>query len=105
MCLYGKALLVLRYQRSTSRSIISLSIITHQMWDDHPFSECNKITKRTVGVEVEGGEEGRKGVGQNFKRRGEGYAIYGGLQKISPLCQLCLRLECWNHASKHNEKS
>ena len=78
------------------------------MWDNHPFSECNKITKRTVGVEVEGDKEGGKGVGQNFKRRGEVYAIYGGLQKIggsSPLCQLCVRLECWNHAAKHKEKS
>ena len=90
MCLYGKALLVLRYQRSTSRSIISLSIITHQMWDDHPFSECNKITKRTVGVEVEGGEEGRKGVGQISKEGGKGMQYMGGFKKYHPSANYAL---------------
>ena len=40
------------------------------MWDDHPFSESDKITKRTVEVEGETNLEGRKGVRQNVKRSG-----------------------------------
>ena len=32
------------------------------MWDDHPFSESNKITKRTVGVDVGGNKEEGEGL-------------------------------------------
>ena len=79
--LYGKALLVFRYQSSTSRSIISLSKIKRQMWDDHPFSESSKITKRTVGVEGGGDDEGGREFGQNLKRRGSVCNIWGGFKK------------------------
>ena len=39
------------------RSILSLRKIAHQMWRDHPFSQRNRTTERTVGVEVGGGRE------------------------------------------------
>ena len=52
------------------------------MWDDYPFSESNKITKRTVVVEVGSDQKEGRRVGQNLKRRVGGYAIYwGGLKK------------------------
>ena len=35
------------------RFIIILSIIAHQMWRDHSFSQRNKTTETAVGVEVE----------------------------------------------------
>ena len=35
------------------RFIIILSIIAHQMWRDHSFSQRNKTTEKAVGVEVE----------------------------------------------------
>ena len=45
-----KVFLVLRYQGSTCVDpLLSLSKIAHQMWCDHPFSQRNKTTKRTVG--------------------------------------------------------
>ena len=49
------------------------------MWDNHPFSKSNKITKRTVRVEVRNNEEGGRGVGQNLKKRGEDMQYMGGL--------------------------
>ena len=46
------------------------------MWDDYPFSESNKITKRTVGVEF--GGDGKGGGGwKKVEKEGGGYAIYG----------------------------
>ena len=36
------------------RSILSLGRIAHQMWYDHPFSQRNWTTERTIGVEVGG---------------------------------------------------
>ena len=38
-------------------SILSLRKIAHQMWCDHPFSQRNKVTERTVGVGVGGDQE------------------------------------------------
>ena len=35
------------------RFIIILSIIAHQMWRDHSFSQRNKRTEKAVGVEIE----------------------------------------------------
>ena len=35
------------------RFIIILSIIAHQMWRDHSFSQRNKTTEKAVGVEIE----------------------------------------------------
>ena len=49
-----------------SRSILSLSKIAHQMWCDHPFSQRNKTTERTGGVEET--EKWEMGFGQNFKK-------------------------------------
>ena len=46
------------------------------MWCDHPFSQRNRITDRTVGVEVgsdrevERGEWGWGGGGQNLEKGG-----------------------------------
>ena len=40
------------------RFIIILSIIAHQMWRDHSFSERNKTTEKAVGVEIERGRVG-----------------------------------------------
>ena len=39
------------------RSILSLSKIAHQMWCDYSFSQRNRTTERTVGVEVRGDRE------------------------------------------------
>ena len=47
---YIKVLLVLRYQDSTS--VDPLSNIAHQMWHDHPFSQRNRKTEKTVGLGV-----------------------------------------------------
>ena len=76
------------------RSILSLSKIAHQMWHDHPFSQRNRTTERSVGVRVGGDREigGGEGVEQNLEK-GEGLGNIGGaLQKIgvsAPLCQHC----------------
>ena len=35
------------------RFIIILSIIAHQMWRDHSFSQRSKTTEKAVGVEIE----------------------------------------------------
>ena len=49
-----KVLLVLRYQGLTCLDpLSSLSKIAHQMWHDHPLSQRNRTTERTVGVGVE----------------------------------------------------
>ena len=39
------------------RSILSLSKKGHQMWHDHPSSQRNRTTKRTVGLGVQGDRE------------------------------------------------
>ena len=57
------------------RSIL-LSKIAHQIWYDYPFSQRNRMTKRTVGMGL-GGDRGVDGGGQHLKRVGEGYAIKG----------------------------
>ena len=64
-----KVLLVLRYQGSTCLDpLLSLSKIAHQMWHDHPLSQRNRTTERTVGVGVGGDRE--VGGGQNLKKSG-----------------------------------
>ena len=40
-----------------SRSILSLSKIAHQIWCDHPFSQRNKETERTMRLGVRGDRE------------------------------------------------
>ena len=50
-------------------SILSLSKIAHQMSRDHPFSQRNRTTERTMGVEV-GGDREVGGGGQNLKKGG-----------------------------------
>ena len=58
---------------------IQLSKIPHQMWNDHPFSQRNRTTQRTVGVEIGGKKEVEGGGGgQNL----EVSNIGGGLHKI-----------------------
>ena len=49
-----------------SRSIISLSKITHQMWRDHPFIQRNKTTERAVGWGLE--VTGKGGLDKILKR-------------------------------------
>ena len=39
------------------RSILSLSKVVHQMWHDHPFSQRNRKTEWTMGVEDGGDRE------------------------------------------------
>ena len=61
-----------------SRSIISLSKITHQMWRDHPFIQRNKTTERAVGWGLE--VTGKGGLDKILKReigntRGEGVGV------------------------------
>ena len=50
------------------RSIISLSEITHQIWQDHPFSQRNKTSKIALGGRLEATE---RGIGQNFEKVGQ----------------------------------
>ena len=50
------------------RSIISLSKITHQPWHDQPFNQRNKATKRALGEDVGGKEEGG---GLEFEKGGQ----------------------------------
>ena len=48
----------------TSRSIISLSRMTHQMWHNHPLGQRNKTAIRAERVEVgRGGQNMKKGAG------------------------------------------
>ena len=48
----------------TSRSIISLSRMTHQMWRNHPLGQRNKTAIRAERVEVgRGGQNMKKGAG------------------------------------------
>ena len=68
-----KVLLVVRYQGWTSRSVLSLIKIAHQLWTDYTFSQRDKTTERTVGVEV-GGDRGWRGGGwTEFEKVGVGY--------------------------------
>ena len=48
------------------RSILSLSKIAHQMWCDHPFSQRNMTTEKTVGAGAGGDRE--VGVGGMWKK-------------------------------------
>ena len=41
------------------------------MWRDHPFSQRNKTTERTLGVGVAVNREMGGGSGQNLKKGGE----------------------------------
>ena len=56
------------------RSILSLSKMAYQIWQDHPFSQRNRATERTVGVRIGGDREVGVGVlgevGQNLKNEG-----------------------------------
>ena len=54
-----------------SISILSLSKILHQIWRDHPLSQRNRTTERTICVGVGSDTEVGEGVGQNLKRGGE----------------------------------
>ena len=47
------------------RSVLSLIKIAHQLWTDNTFSQRDKTTERTVGVEV--------GVDNKVGRGGEGW--------------------------------
>ena len=51
-------------------SILSLSKIAHQMSHDHPFSQRNRTTERTMGVEVGGDREMRGGGWTKFENGG-----------------------------------
>ena len=48
--------------------------MAHQIWQDHPFSQRNRATERTVGVRTGGDREVGVGVlgevGQNLKNEG-----------------------------------
>ena len=71
------------------KSILSLSKIAHQMCCDHPFSQRNRKTERTVGVGV-GGDKEVWGLDKTWKG-GSGKQYRGDLHKIvglAPLCQL-----------------
>ena len=46
------------------RSILSLNEVARQLWCDHPFSQRNRTTKRTVAVGVGGDRE----LGGGFER-------------------------------------
>ena len=46
--------------------------ITSKKLRDHPFSQRNRTTERTVGVGVGGDREVGWGDGQNLKKRGGG---------------------------------
>ena len=52
------------------RSILSLSKIAHKMWRDHPFSQRNRTTERTVGLGFESDREvgGMGGLNKISKR-------------------------------------
>ena len=47
-------------------STISLSEITHSMWQDHPFSQRNKASK--IVVEVKVGGNGKEALDKILKR-------------------------------------
>ena len=48
------------------------------MWRDHPFSQRNRTTERTVAVEVGGGREvGERGL-DKFEKGGRGVSNIGG---------------------------
>ena len=65
-----KILLVPRYQGLLCVDPY-YSKIAHQMRRDHPFSQRNRITERTVGVEVGGDREvGERWLDKIWKRRG-----------------------------------
>ena len=54
------------------------------MWHDHPFSQRNRTTERSVGLQVGGDREmgGGEGVGQNLEKGGGvGNKEGGGLFK------------------------
>ena len=65
-----KVLLFLRYMLGMCRSILSLSKIAHQLWCDLPFSQRNKTTERTIGVEIRGDREMGKRI---FEKGGKQY--------------------------------
>ena len=51
------------------RSILSLSKIAHQMWCDHPFSQRNMTTEKTVGTGAGGDREvGVGGMWEKFEK-------------------------------------
>ena len=64
-----KILLVPRYQRLLCVDSY-YSKIAHQMRRDHPFSQRNRITERTVGVEVGGDREWERGDWTKFEKGG-----------------------------------
>ena len=60
------------------------------MWYNHPFSQRKKTTKRRLGADVGGDQEGV--TGQNFKKMGEVDSIGVGwghkLGRLGTFCQL-----------------
>ena len=72
------------------KSKLSLGKIAHQKWSDHPFSQRNRATEKTVGVGVGGDREFRGGSsgGQNLRKKG-GVQYRRGLHKIGGLAALC----------------
>ena len=56
--------------------------MTHQMWCEHPFSQRNRTTERTVGVRVGGDRKwgrGARGWWTKFLKKGEGVRQYRGV--------------------------
>ena len=61
------------------RSILSLSRIARQMWHDHPFSQRNMATEKTMGTGVAGDREVGLGVvWTKFGKRVWGVGNLGG---------------------------
>ena len=55
--------------------------MTHQMWCEHPFSQRNRTTERTVGVRVGGDRKwgrGARGWWTKFLKKGRGLGNIGG---------------------------
>ena len=61
LCVFVCVPLVIRYQGSTC--VDPLSKIAHQMCHDHPFTQRNRTTERTVGVGVGSDGDVREGGG------------------------------------------
>ena len=53
------------------RSIILLSVITHERWHDHTLNQRNKTSKIAVEMKVEG--NGEDGLDKILKRWGRQY--------------------------------
>ena len=72
-----------------TRSILSLNKIAHQIWCDHPFSQRNRTTERTVDVRIGGDREVGGECWTKFEKGGRGGRQHGGLHKIGGLAPFC----------------